>query len=265
VSGPGNEGARNEGTVSEDTMSEGAVFQGIVIEAITVAVREHPVYLSSADLAADPSMTALARAAAERNEVPLGRLRFLADEPDVDVASLALDELGPPRCPQPLLLVRADPDPDPFSTTLSRMVAGRAWVQEEIGLTHLDELGGTAVLEFLDWFMPDTGATVLIVDQSPVVDAYRPPPSPCAVALRVSRHTGMIRVTGWGEGAPPPALAYRFTGRGPCDPWIDLHTALSGGWLAHGDEAVLHPVGGHRQGWALIELDGTASTPRTPG
>jgi hypothetical protein len=30
------------------------------------------------------------------------------------------------------------------------MVTDRTWVAEEIGLTHLDELGGTAVLEFLD-------------------------------------------------------------------------------------------------------------------
>src|SRR5882724_11732117 len=197
---------------------------GLVVEAIAVAVLERPAYLSIADFVADPDMMALARAVAERNELPLDRLRFLADEPDRDVASVALDELGPPVDKQPVLLVRGGPDPDPFVTTLARMVAGRPWVDEELGLTHLDELGGTAVLEFLDWFMPDSGATVL------------------------------IRVVSWGAGAPPPAMAYRFTGQGPCDPWIDLHTALAGGWLAAGDEALLHATGAGREGWALIEV-----------
>jgi hypothetical protein len=228
---------------------------GLVVEAMSVAVLDRPAYLSIADFVTDPPMMALARAAAERNEVPLERLRFLADEPDVDVASVALDELGPPAEPQPLLLVRGGPDPDPFVTTLTRLVAGRPWVAEELGLTHLDELGGTAMLEFLDWFMPDSGATVLIVDQQPVIDVGRAPPSPAAVALRVGRGTGLIRVVSWGEGGPPLAgMAYRFTGRGPCDPWIDLHTALAGGWLAGGDNALLHAAGSGREGWALLEL-----------
>jgi hypothetical protein len=204
-------------------------------------------------------MMALARAVAERNELPLDRLRFLADEPDRDVASVALDELGPPPDKQPVLLVRGGPDPDPFVTTLARMVAGRPWVDEELGLTHLDELGGTAVLEFLDWFMPDGGATVLIVDQSPVIDVQSTRQAPAAVALRVGRGAGLIRVVSWGEGVPPPAMAYRFTGQGPCDPWIDLHTALAGGWLVAGDEALLHANGAGREGWALIELDGVPS------
>lgn len=230
---------------------------GLVVEAIAVAVLERPSYLSVADFVADPDMMALARAAAERNEVPLERLRFLADEPDLDVASVALDELGPPDAEQPVLLVRSSPDPDPFVSSLARMVSERTWVGEELGLTHLDELGGTAVLEFLDWFMPESGATVLIVDQSPVIDIQAMRPSPAAVALRVGRGSGLIRVVSWGEGVPPPAIAYRFTGQGPCDPWIDLHTALAGGWLAPGDEALLHATGAAgREGWALIELDG---------
>jgi hypothetical protein len=232
---------------------------GLVVEAIAVAVLERPAYLSIADFVADPDMMALARAVAERNELPLDRLRFLADEPDRDVASVALDELGPPADKQPVLLVRGGPDPDPFVTTLARMVAGRPWVDEELGLTHLDELGGTAVLEFLDWFMPESGATVLIVDQCPVVDIEEQLPSPAAVALRVGRGDGLIRVVSWGAGVPPPAMAYRFTGQGPCDPWIDLHTALAGGWLAAGDEALLHATGVGREGWALIEVTGAAT------
>ena len=233
---------------------------GLVVEAIAVAVLERPVYRSIAGFGTDPDMMALARAAAERNEVPLERLRFLADEPDLDVASVALDELGPPEREQPVLLVRSSPDPDPFVSSLARMVDGRPWIGEELGLTHLDELGGTAVLEFLDWFMPDAGATVLIVDQCPVVDVQAAPPTPAAVALRVGRGTGLIRVVSWGEGVPPPSIAYRFTGQGPCDPWIDLHTALAGGWLASGDEALLHATGaGGRESWALIELDGVPS------
>ena len=230
---------------------------GLVVEAIAVAVLERPAYRSIADFGTDPDMMALARAAAERNEVPLERLRFLADEPDLDVASVALDELGAPEREQPVLLVRSSPDPDPFVSSLARMVDGRSWIGEELGLTHLEELGGTAVLEFLDWFMPDAGATVLIVDQSAVVDVAAPRPAPAAVALRVGRGSGLIRVVSWGEGAPPPSVAYRFTGQGPCDPWIDLHTALAGGWLAPGDEALLHATGtGGRESWALIELDG---------
>jgi hypothetical protein len=232
---------------------------GLVVEAIAVAVLERPAYLSIADFVSNPEMMALARAVAERNELPLERLRFLADEPDRDVASVALDELGPPEGEQPVLLVRSAPDPDPFVATLARMVTGRPWVNEEIGLTHLDELGGTGVLEFLDWFMPDGGATVLIVDQNPVIDIQATRPSPAAVALRVGRGSGLIRVVSWGEGAPPPAMAYRFTGHGPCDPWIDLHTALAGGWLVPGDEALLHATGAGREGWALIELDGVPS------
>jgi hypothetical protein len=235
---------------------------GLVVEAIAVAVLERPAYLSIADFVADPDMMALARAVAERNELPLDRLRFLADEPDRDVASVALDELGPPVDKQPVLLVRGGPDPDPFVTTLARMVAGRPWVDEELGLTHLDELGGTAVLEFLDWFMPESGATVLIVDQCPVIAVEEALPlqlpAPAAVALRVGRGAGLIRVVSWGGGAPPPAMAYRFTGQGPCDPWIDLHTALAGGWLAAGDEALLHATGAGREGWALIEVTGAA-------
>jgi hypothetical protein len=227
---------------------------GLVVEAMAVAVLDRPAYLSIADFVQDPSMMALARAVAERNELPLERLRFLADEPDVDVASVALDELGPPAAAQPLLLVRDGQDPDPFVTTLTRMLAGRPWVTEELGLTHLDELGGIAVLEFLDWFMPDTGATVLIVDQHPVIDVGEVRPPPAAVALRVGRGAGLIRVVSWGEGEPPMMTAYRFTGRGPCDPWIDLHTALAGGWLAGGDNALLHATGSGRHGWALVEL-----------
>jgi hypothetical protein len=238
-------------------------MNGLVVEAIAVAVLERPAYLSIADFVADPDMMALARAVAERNELPLDRLRFLADEPDRDVASVALDELGPPVDKQPVLLVRGGADPDPFVTTLARMVAGRPWVDEELGLTHLDELGGTAVLEFLDWFMPDSGATVLIVDQRPVIAVEQTPqaqlPAPAAVALRVGRGAGLIRVVSWGAGAPPPAMAYRFTGQGPCDPWIDLHTALAGGWLAAGDEALLHATGVGREGWALIEVTGAAT------
>jgi hypothetical protein len=238
---------------------------GLVVEAIAVAVLERPAYLSIADFVTDPDMMALARAVAERNELPLDRLRFLADEPDRDVASVALDELGPPVDKQPVLLVRGGPDPDPFVTTLARMVAGRPWVDEELGLTHLDELGGTAVLEFLDWFMPEGGATVLIVDQCPVVDVERQLPSPAAVALRVGRGNGLIRVVSWGAGVPPPAMAYRFSGQGPCDPWIDLHTALAGGWLAAGDEALLHATGEGREGWALIEVTGAAAGRGWPG
>jgi hypothetical protein len=233
---------------------------GLVVAAIAVAVLERPAYLSIADFVADPDMMALARAVAERNELPLERLRFLADEPHLDVASVALDELGPPDGRQPVLLVRSGPDPDPFVATLARMVTGRPWVDEELGLTHLDELGGTAVLEFLDWFMPDGGATVLIVDQSPVIDIDAARPSPAAVALRVGRGAGLIRVVSWGDGVPPPAMAYRFTGQGPCDPWIDLHSALTGGWLAAGDEALLHATGGAgREGWALLELEGVTT------
>ncbi len=172
---------------------------GLVVEAIAVAVLERPAYLSIADFVPDPDMMALARAVAERNELPLERLRFLADRPDLDVASVALDELGPPRDKQPVLLVRSGSDPDPFVSALARMVTGRPWVDEELGLTHLDELGGTAVLEFLDWFMPDSGATVLIVDQSPIMDVQTTRPSPAAVALRVGRGCGLIRVVSWGR------------------------------------------------------------------
>ena len=136
--------------------------------------------------------------------VPMERLLVLRSELDgeSDVSSLALACLGPPAEPQPLFLVRSGPERDPYVVELARIVHGAAWAGEDVGITHLDELGGTLVFDLLDWAVPAAGATVLVCDDPAYVDESQDTSRIGAVAIRLRRGPGPLRVLGCGEGSP---------------------------------------------------------------
>ncbi|WP_433271697.1 hypothetical protein ACQPZF_13320 [Actinosynnema sp. CS-041913] len=222
------------------------------VRAIAAAVDEHPEYRRVAAFEGDAAMLDVAETLARFRGTPVGRLRFLADDHKADVAVAALAALGPPDEPQPLLLVRADPDPDPFVAVLPRIVHDLPWVSEELGITHLEELSGTAVVELLSWLLDERGATVVIADQPPVVVGEPKPLS--AVALRVSHGGGPLRITGWGSGEPAPST-HVFGGPGPCDGWRGLSEAVADGRVVPGHSVTVE-VRGPALGWVRLEAGG---------
>ena len=214
------------------------------------------------DLPAGSPAGDLARLAARVRGVPLAELRLLADDdapaPDPDVALLALaalDAVDQPADDEPLFLVRSGPLRDQRVAELGRIVHASGWRGEDLGVTHLDELGGALVLGLLGWAL-DTRATVLLPDDPPLLGRDELAP-PRAVALRVRRGPGPLRVLGCAEGRPPMAGDRAFTGSRPCDAWLALAVALDAGTVEPGERLLLHTVGPHREGW--LEL--TAADP----
>ncbi|MDI5964572.1 hypothetical protein POF50_016500 [Streptomyces sp. SL13] len=194
-----------------------------------------------------------------------------------DVSALVLASLGAPPVEQPLFLVRSGPLRDSMVAALAQLVHEAGWAGEDVGVTHLEELGGTVVFDLLGWAVPqESGATVVICDEPLFADGRRDGRF-AAVGLRLSRGAGPLTVAGCGEGPPgaeAPAADHRFGGRGPCDSWLALHEALAAGRIGAGERVLLHARGPLREGWLLLEaadpaalrLTGSASpAPRTTG
>ncbi|WNI18957.1 hypothetical protein [Actinacidiphila sp. ITFR-21] len=237
---------------------------GLSVTAVGVAVQEQPDYRPVAGLAADDDLLPLVRAVADLNDIPLDRLEMLTDSGDTkNVSAMALAALGRPDRPQPLYYVRSGPLPDPYVATLARLVHEADWAGEDTGITHLDELGGTAVFDLLDWAVGEgPGATALVCDEVLFADSRLGPVPAAAVALRVRRGPGPLEVLAVGEGTPGAwprnAADHRFTGRRACDGWIALGRALADGRIADGDRLLLHTRGEHREGWLLLRAADTA-------
>ena len=185
-----------------------------------------------------------------------------------DVSSLALAGLGVPAAPQPLFLVRSGPLRDSMVAALAQLVHESGWAGEDMGITHLEELGGTAVFDLLRWAVPaDAGATVMVCDE-PLFADMRVAGRFKAVGLRVRRGPGPLRVLGCGEGASAAAAVgvdgadsaeHRFSGRGPCDGWLAFHEALAAGKVRDGERVLIHARGPLREGWLLLDAVDVAS------
>jgi hypothetical protein len=183
-----------------------------------------------------------------------------ADAADYAITWQALDVLGPPDHDQTLFLVRSGPVIDPMTAPLAATVHAVGWTGDDVGISHLEEQGGTQVFRLLDWAVPeDRGATVVIVDDPAYVDVQTEKPTFAAVALRLAR-TGALRVVASGEiargaRALPAASrhAHILSGPGACDAWLDLHAALSSGTVKQGELVLLRTVGEEQQGWLLLE------------
>jgi hypothetical protein len=256
---------------------------GLTVDAVAVAVEDDPRYVAAGQMPTDPvQLRAVMRqwphgvptelgaeylaSVSDHAGIPMPALRMLTVREDgTEAAALALAGLGAPPQPQPLVLVQAAADRDSSAMLLPRLVHELAWhVTEEMGLTHLGDLGGTAILELLSWWADErVGATVLIVDQPLFVGADRAPDRISAVALRFGGGDGPLRVLDWGEDAPPDGADRQFTGDGACGGWPDLHAALGRHELRTGDRIVVRSGTGDRQGWGLLRYQ-AAATDRRP-
>jgi hypothetical protein len=240
----------------------------ISIEALSVAVDTSPLYRPAA--AYGESWAGLP-AAVRSGSVPPEHL--LVREPDETgepgVAALALAALGTPARRQPLFLIRSGPLRDPSSALLARLEHDSGWDGGELGISLLEEQGGTLVFDLLDWALDDgAGGSVLVCDEPLCADARDGAPRFCAVGLRVRRGPGPLRVLACGEGEPPRAradqeqrpAAVRLAGRGPCDCWLSLHRTLARGEIHDGDRVMLSAsgTGPGRAGWLLVQADKVA-------
>ncbi|WP_410667775.1 hypothetical protein [Amycolatopsis sp. cmx-4-68] len=225
---------------------------GIDTIAFAAARREEYLPLSALPGAADlvpPERLAAAG-------IPLSRLMVrIPEDDDVDVAAQVLAALGPPVLPQPLFFVRSGPLRDPNVAALAGLVHRSGWAGEDIGLSHLDELGGTAVFGLLEWAV-ETDATAVVCDEPLFADEAAGQPRFAAVGLRLRRGAAPLTVSGCGEGKPALAGDHRFTGRGPCDAWLAFCAALAEGVVADGERVLLHTRGPLREGWlSLLAVD----------
>ncbi|RKN05110.1 hypothetical protein [Streptomyces radicis] len=233
------------------------------VHALGAAVRPDGGHRPVAALERVAHARALGDLVAAARGVPAERLRLLPPGRTGGVAVQALAALGPPPDEQPLYLVRSGPLRDPRVAELARLVHTVGWDGEDIGVTHLDELGGALVFDLLSWAMP-AAATALICDEPSFTESPNAVPLR-AVSLRVRRGPGPLRVLGCGEGAPPPAAGRRFTGAGPCDAWLALRDAVGGGELTSGDRVLLHTRGPEREGWLVLEATSPAALHLPPG
>jgi hypothetical protein len=229
------------------------------VSAISVAVDGTPAYVPV------PRITGERRRETEQVLTSLGvRVRtgfaVLTESPaGEDVAERALTGLGRVDPPEPFYLVRSGPGTDPFVAMLPRLVHGCAGLGDDLGITHLDELGGLVMFGMLSWSVPESGgAVVLVVDQPVYVPGEAAPTTVSAVALRIRRGPGPLAVTAWGEGAPPvaalAAAAAVFHGPGPCDAWLALHDAMRAGSVADGERVLLRAGADGHSAWAELEV-----------
>lgn len=229
---------------------------GIDTIAFAAARREEYVPLAALPGAAD--LVPQERLAAAG--IPLSRLMVrIPEDDDVDVTAQVLAALGPPAVPQPLYFVRSGPLRDPNVAALAGLVHRSGWAGEDVGLSHLDELGGTAVFGLLEWAV-ETEATAVVCDEPLFADAACGAPRFAAVGVRVRRGAASpLAVSGCGEGKPALTGGHRFTGRGPCDAWLAFCAALSEGVITDGDRVLLHTRGPLREGWlSLLAVDVSA-------
>jgi hypothetical protein len=227
------------------------------ITRLCVATRTHTDYLPLTAFPDDLLPKQRVEAAIQEG-IPLEHLIVVnpADSDEPELSDRALAAVGVPDDDQPLFLIRSGPLRDPMVTLLARMVLQFGWRGDDIGITHLDELGGTVGFELLDWAIPDSGATVLICDEPVFADARVGAGRFATVGLRVRRGDGPLRVLDAGEGAPGsfPDVEWRFTGSGACDGWLDVHAALTAGEVADGDRILVHTKGPLREGWLLAHV-----------
>lgn len=194
------------------------------VEAVGVATLPFADYLPLAAYPADSvPMSRLER----EHGIPREHVLVMSSQDSTDcgpdVSKLVLAGLGAPEQEQQLFFVRSGPLRDSMVAKLAQLVHESEWAGEDVGITHLEELGGTVIFAMLEWAVPaDTGATVLICDEPLFADA-REPGRYAAVGLRVRRGGGALRVVGCGEGAPGDGLgpvAHHFSGRArPTDGW----------------------------------------------
>jgi len=231
------------------------------ITAIAVAVCDEAFYRPATLLDEGHEFRQLAHGLAQQTGTTLAALRLLpADGKTPDVSALALAALGAEHREESLFLVRSGPLSDPYGALLARLVFESGWAGEDVGITHLDELGGTVVFDLLRWAIPDgCGATALICDdplfaEDHVGELGRS--RVAAAAVRVRSAPGALRVLGCGEGAPT-ALAnhaeHRLPGSRPSDGWIALRDAVAQHRVNNGDRVLIHTRGPMREGWLLIE------------
>jgi hypothetical protein len=229
------------------------------VSAITVAIDHAPPYVPV------PAITGERLRETEEVLSALGvrdhaGFAVLAEAPaGADVAERALAGLGTVDPTEPFYLVRSGPGTDPFVAALPGLVH-QFGLGDDLGVTHLDELGGLALFELLSWAVPaNRGAVALVVDQPVYVPGDATPAAVSAVALRVHRGDGPLRVRSWGDGEPPiTALAAArrvFGGPGPCDAWLALHDAVHSNAVRDGDRVLLCAGGGDRAAWAELEIN----------
>jgi hypothetical protein len=228
----------------------------LYVAAFAVAVTDNPDYRPVSTLDPDNDIWPLVHSVAALTGIPRDYLEMRADAAAKDTGLQALRDLGMPAEAEPLFLVRPGPPPDPYVAVLARLVEEVGWPGEDTGITHLDEAGGTAVFDLLDWATPPDGrATALIVDEPLFADMRTGLAPASAVAVRVCREAGPARVLGWGEGEPPAtSTEHEFTGTGPCAGWLQLHAAAQDGLLRAGDHVLIRAAGGTRTGWVLLEV-----------
>ena len=235
------------------------------VEEFGIAVVPFTNYLPLSEFPADS--LPMDRLLTESRGIPLEHLLVASTDDTVDTTgepdarAMVLAALGVPEREQPLILVSGPPR-DSMVSALAGLVYEFDWPGEDVGITHLEELGGTLSFGLLDWAVPEeAGATVLISDEPLVADARVGRSQLAAVGLRVSRGPGPLRVLGFGEGAPDEAARaaeHRFSGSGPCDSWLAFHDALAAGRIGDGDRVALHVSAPLRQGWLLLHAVDTA-------
>lgn len=230
------------------------------VTALAVATADSAEHVPVAGVGAE--LPALVRAAVAGGAVPAAHLTVRVGDgtggPDVSASALAA--LGAPEQPHPLVLVRSGPLRDPLTAALAGLVHDCGWAGEDLGLTHLEELGGSVVFALLDWALPAAGGTVLVCDEPLCGDDRCGPPRYAAVGLRLARGTGPLRVLGCGEGPPVGQDGeVRFTGAGPCDAWLALHAAVTAGRVGDGTRILLHTRSVRREGWLRLALTEVAA------
>ncbi|WP_353942649.1 hypothetical protein ABII15_13990 [Streptomyces sp. HUAS MG91] len=251
------------------------------IDALTVAVEESPRYRDAAGAQAadgmsgmfggweaagdDPDGGLLAgylASVAEYSGRPVDRLRMLTARADgEDVVETALRALGPPPGPQPFVLVHSGADRDTLGAALPRLVHEMGWeVTEDMGLTHLGDLGGAAVVDLVSWWAdPRAGATAVVLDQPLFALADAVPERLTAVGLRFGAGDGPLRVLARGEGGPVPESDHVFSGPGACGGWPELHRALQHDEPRPDDRILVRCGAGEHHAWVLLSR--AAGTP----
>jgi hypothetical protein len=239
----------------------------LYVDAFATAVRSRPRLRPAAELPRRNPRRQVANMIARSRGVPAEQMYVRepvpgdpAEAADHATTLRALDALGPPEDDQTLFLVRSGPVIDPMTAPLAATVHAAGWTGDDLGITHLEEQGGTQVFRLLAWAVPeDRGATVVIVDDPAYVAEEAEKPAFAAVALRLAR-TGALRVVAGGEISPGASAlpaetrqARVFAGPGACDAWLDLYGALSSGEVGRGELVLLRTVGDERQGWLLLE------------
>jgi hypothetical protein len=252
------------------------VTAGLAVAALSAVTAATTAYRPVTCLRA--AIPAQVRIILESGRIPPEHLLVaFPDEPGSagpDVTARALAALGPPPGPQPLLLVRSGPLRDPMVAPLARLVHESGWAGEDVGVTHLEELGGTVIFDLLGWALPEAGGTVIVCDEPLGIDARLGAGRFAATGLRLLRGPGPLQVTACGTGDPGsrPGTGPVFAGPGPCDAWLALHAALRAGEIAPGDNILLRAQGPTRSGWltlhaadpSALRLGGRSPTPTAP-